>query len=180
MDAVGLRWLLSVDPGSKSAWALWRLTGAAREEWSLVAVGRVVDAGFLECRALLARIRNDRGVDWSQAALVVEGQFYSGRKGQSPWIDVSRLIESRCSWSCAALDAGAQVEVVQPGEWIVQATKGMPGETSKERIRAMARRWMPGLRLVADEHDALLLGIWWLRSERQAISRVMETREGAA
>jgi hypothetical protein len=180
MDASALSWMISVDPGSKSAWALWRLSTSARKEWSLVTLGRIVDAGFSECRSLLARLRNERGVDWAQAALVVEGQFYSGRKGQSPWCDVSKLIESRCAWSCAALDAGAQVEVIQPGEWIVQATRGVPGETSKDRIKAMARRWMPGLRLVADEHDALLLGIWWLRGERQMVSREISSRRDVA
>lgn len=177
-------WLLSVDPGTHSAWALWRRDNEA-DSWSLVASGRLEAPDAPEVFALLGELSAPDGpVDWARAHVVVEGQWYRpptrGRDGAARYHSadfgsVMTLIESRCAWIDAAAIAGAQTEVVPPGEWIPAATKGAPGATSTERVAAMARWWMPGLRMVgADEPAAVLLGIWWLRERRQRIVRVME------
>jgi hypothetical protein len=121
----------------------------------------------LRCQRLLESL----GVDWTQAHVVVEGQFYvdhtvSKRRGyqSSPWTDVERLIECRVAWQSAAALLGASTSTAAPGTWIPQTTKGAPGATSKERIQLVVRRWLLGVPLAGDEHDAALMGCWYVRS----------------
>jgi hypothetical protein len=149
-------WLLSVDPGTHAAWVLWECSGST---WTPVRVGRAKAPSACDCRALLGQLLPD----WSEAVVVVEGQFYSGRKGQSPFQDVARLMELRCAWQHAAELAGATVEVVAPWRWIPAISSGAPGETTKQRIKWVVARLLPGLRLRADEFDAAGLGCWWVQ-----------------
>lgn len=151
------RTLLSVDPGTHSAWALWREVADGR--WDLTRVGREKAPSARECVALLREL----GVSGPEAHLVVEGQFYSPKRGFSPWNDVALLIELRCRWLAAAELLEATTEVVTPGLWIPAMTKGAPGADSKARIRWVCGMLLPGVPLAGDEHDAALLGAWWVR-----------------
>jgi len=173
--------LLSVDPGTHSAWALWTNNGSAGAR---AAKGRLAAPDAPEAFALLGELGRAHGVDWARAVVAVEGQWYrpptKARDGSTSYhsadfASVAALIVSRCAWIDAAAIAGAETEVVPPSEWITPATTGAPGKNPPERVVAMARRWMPGLRMVGgDEPAAVLLGIWWLRSRQQRVVRVME------
>lgn len=150
--------LISVDPGTHAAWCLWERLGERR--WTPVRVGREPAPTVGDCRRIL------RGLlpSWREAALVVEGQFYTPRKGFSPWNDVATLIELRCRWEDAAvLEGAAEVLVAAPGTWIPALTRGAPGASSKDRIRFVVGQLLPGVPLVGDEHDAVGLGCWWVR-----------------
>lgn len=169
-----LLWLLSVDPGTHSAWVLWEHDVMVARAWRPVRVGRLElpatgEPRVLRCQRLLLAL----GVDWSRTHVVVEGQFYvdhrvSKRRGyqSSPWTDVELLIECRAAWQDAATLLGASTSTALPGAWILAMTRGERGSDSKARIKAACRRRLPRLELVADEHDAALLGLWWLQEQR--------------
>jgi len=124
----GPRWMLSVDPGTHSAWALWECVGIV---WMLRRVGRTHDARICEVWELLGELLGD----WRDAHIVVEGQWHScvgvmrRERGAAPWSDVAVIIESRCVWTAAAELAGASVEVAPAAMWIRAMTAGAPGET---------------------------------------------------
>lgn len=159
--------LLSVDPGAHSAWVLWERAGES-PTWSPRRVGREAAPTALECRRLLGQLLPD----WGRAALVVEGQFFSGKAGHSPWHAVEKLVEARCRWQHAAeLCGAADVTVVRGSEWIPKLTRGAPGEDSKARIRFVVEHLLPGVPLRADEWDAAGLGCWWVREHGGRVAR---------
>ena len=178
-----ISWLLSIDPGTNSAWALWsRATGGT---FHLERIGRhrIREAGsyrapnVLECQSLLVDLSVALRIDWSQAHVVVEGQFFvAHRPGRtsSPWTDVECLIESRMSWQDAALAAGASTSSAAPSKWIKAMTKGFEGKTSKERIEAAVAARFGNIEVEAggDESDAILLGAWWLEEQGLRATRV--------
>ncbi len=155
--------LLAVDPGTHAAFSFWERVSA--RVWALVRVGRTQAPDIRAVKALMGELLPA----WSGEQLVVEGQFYvdhriAAKRGYqaSPWKDVETLIELRCWWQAAAVDLGAGALVVDPGRWINAITKGFPGATTKDRIRAVVRALLPGVELEDDEHDAALLGCWWI------------------
>ncbi len=175
-------WLLSVDPGNHAAYALWELSDT--ETWSVRCYGRLEEGDAGDVFTLLAALEEDYDIDWPEAVLAVEGQWYDGGRrtgGQSThYRAVERIVESRCAWSDAAVIAGAEAEVVPPGVWIRAVSKGAPGATPAERVSAVRRRVFPDLETTADEDAALMLGAWWLRQRGQRIARSDLPRERRA
>lgn len=169
----GPRWLLSVDPGTHSAWALWECVGIV---WELRRVGRMHEARICEVTNLLGELLGD----WRDAHVVVEGQWHSctaalrRQEGAAPWPDVVVIVESRCAWEYAAELAGASVEVVPPATWIRAMTAGIDGADSDARIKAAARARWPQLELEADEHAAVLLGTWWTQRAGVVVGRATD------
>jgi len=151
------RALLSVDPGTSAAWVLWREVAEGR--WAPLRVGREKAPSTRSCLALLGQL----GLGGPSDTLVVEGQFYTPKRGFSPWTDVATLIELRAWWMAAADLLGVAVEVVPPGTWIPVMTKGAPGATTKDRLRWVCGVLLPWVPLAADEHDAAALGVWWIK-----------------
>lgn len=170
--------LLTVDPGNSSGWALWDRDPGARaltlRRFGLLRLDAV--DGVLEATELLGEL----SPSWLGARVVVEGQWFrcpacharehgreAGRGSTlSLFRTVQRLIENRCAWQHAARMAGAEVEVASPGTWIPAVTKGLLGKSPDDRIRQRVRQEWPQLDATADEHPALLLGLWWAQKHR--------------
>lgn len=168
--------LLSVDPGTKSAWALWLEDDDGA--WVVRAYGRVSAPDAVDAFTLLGTLAREYGIDWPGSTLVVEGQWFDGGRRSTHFRAVERLIESRCGWQDAALIAGAAVEVVSPGRWMRAVSKGAPGEDAAGRVRAVCERVLPGCVVSEDEAAALMLGLYWLRQSgrRVACRRVVPMR----
>lgn len=181
-----ISWLLSIDPGVEAAWALWAIHG----RWGLLErIGRARQRikggykapGVLECKRLLDEFSVSKGIDWSSAEVVVEGQFFLDFKQAAAagyqsgsWNSIGKLIEARCAWVDAALVCGAQVEIADPKHWIPAMTRGAKGDDSKARIKAMvAARSRGRVEAIEDENDAILLGCWKLE-EMRIVPRIVE------
>lgn len=165
---MALHWLLSIDPGTHSAWVLWEQVAPGR--WSPIRVGRETAPSVRECLDVLGGLLPT----WCEAAVVVENQFYVPKRGFSPWNDVATLIEIRCRWQHAGeIARAAQVEVVAPGRWIPAMTKGAPGGTSKDRIRWTVSQLLPTVPLAGDEYDAAGLGAWWVREQGGTVGSLL-------
>lgn len=173
--------LLTVDPGHASGWAFWE-RNAEERTLRLLRFGLLrldvaePDDAILMVNELLGGL----APTWLGSLLVVEGQWFhcplckaraTGRRlpagaAVGHFRAVQRLIETRCAWQGAARIAGADTELAPPGSWIPAMTRRLRGDTPDDRIRERVRLEWPALRPVADEHPALLLGLWWAQKHR--------------
>jgi hypothetical protein len=152
-----MKYLVSIDPGSKSAWALWI-------DFELVKFGRIKNCTVDIAYQLFDELKKDI---WIPDTLVaVEGQWFrlptmkNGRKQyhSANFDRVIKIVESRCWYQAAAIIHGAEVRVIDPGKWIPAMTRGVGGKNSDERIKAAAQLRHPEIKMIADEHAAVLLG----------------------
>ena len=162
-----MRYLLSVDPGNHSGWALWR---KFTRNWYVRRWGRTKGADAATIYRLMTEGELS-DIDWNDCHVAVEGQWFrlpiikSGRKHypSANFESVAKIVESRCNWVAAAQILGASIEVVPPGVWIPAMTKEARGNTPDACIKWAARQRYPDLKMVADEHAAILLGDYVLK-----------------
>jgi len=83
----------------------------------------------------------------------------------APFNAVMKLIESRCAWQHAAQIAGLEVHVV-PARWVKSMCSGAPGERTTDRIRWVVERRWPESDWTEAERAAVLLGQFWIESQR--------------
>lgn len=154
------KYLISIDPGSKSAWAFW-------ENGKLMNFGRNKD---IDADKAFDFFTNFDQFDRRKTLVAIEGQWFrlptmkNGKKvyHSANYSRVVKIIESRCWYQAAAEINGFETFIIDPGKWIPVMTRGLSGNKTDDRIKLAAKMYHPETKLIADEYAAVLLGeyVW--------------------
>ena len=168
-----MTYLLSVDPGRKSAIAVWN------DDTDLLHVGRIDGMEPRIIYDLLRNLTGDGSIFGIQKwKVIVEGQWFrlptmrNGRKvyHSADFKSVSKVVESRAYWIAAAKILCLDTEIIDPGVWIPAMTRGAPGETPDARIKWAVKQRFQERKIIADENAAVLMGIFYSNKQKKGVT----------